>query len=77
MIPQMEKSEIVKHFIMEGFARKTIYNTLKRLESDEDIKSKKKTHIEKTQIEKTDQSSKRCIGRFANFGRLKVFYIFR
>ena len=43
MLTQIKKSEIVKHFEMEGFARRTIYNTLNRLESGGDIKNKKKT----------------------------------
>ena len=41
VIPQMKKSEIVKHFQKEGYPQRTIYNTINRLHSGESIKEKK------------------------------------
>ena len=32
LIPKMEKSEIVNHFQKEGYPRRTIYNTLNRMQ---------------------------------------------
>jgi transposase len=42
-ISQMKKSEIVKHFVAEGIARSTIYDTIKRVESSLPLKDRKKT----------------------------------
>ena len=41
LIPQMKKSEIVKHFEKEGIARRTIYNTINRMQNEESTKDKK------------------------------------
>ena len=43
LIPQIKKSEIVKHFEKEGIARTTIYNTINRIQNEESIKDKNKT----------------------------------
>ena len=41
--PNIKKSEIVKHFMKEGFARQTIYRTLNRLNSHQSLKNNKKS----------------------------------
>ena len=41
--PQMKKTQIVKHFLKEGIARRTIYATIERLESEKPINDKKRT----------------------------------
>lgn len=43
MLPQMKKSEVVKHFEKEGIARRTIYASIKRLELGKPMNDKKKT----------------------------------
>ena len=43
LIPQMEKSEIVNHFNLEGYSRRTIYNTINRMQLGGTINDKKKT----------------------------------
>ena len=43
VIPQMEKSEIVNHFNKEDYPRKTIYNTINRMQLGGTINEKKKT----------------------------------
>ena len=43
MIPQMKKSEIVNHFNIEGYSRRTIYNTINRIQLGGTINDKKKT----------------------------------
>ena len=43
MIPHFKKTEIVSHFVKEGIARSTVYNTIKRLETDPSVKDNKKT----------------------------------
>ena len=43
LIPQMKKSEIVKQFEKKGIARRTIYNTINRMQNEESIKDKNKT----------------------------------
>jgi hypothetical protein len=43
LIPQMKKSEIVRHFSKEGIARQTVYNTIKRLETSQPIEDKKRS----------------------------------
>ena len=42
LMPQMKKSEIVKHFEKEGIARQTIYNTINRMQNVWSIKDKEK-----------------------------------
>ena len=39
----MKKTQIVKHFLKEGIARRTIYTTIERLESGKPINDKKRT----------------------------------
>ena len=41
--PQMKKSVIVRHFEKEGIARRTIYETISRMQNEESIKDKNKT----------------------------------
>ena len=43
MIPLFKKSDIVHHFVQEGIARSTVYNTINRLETNPSIKKNKKT----------------------------------
>ena len=43
VIPQMEKSEIVNHFKKEDYPRKTIYDTINRMQLGGTINEKKKT----------------------------------
>ena len=43
LIPQMEKSEIVNQFQKEGYPRRTIYNTINRMQLGGTINEKKKT----------------------------------
>ena len=43
VIPQMKKTEIVNHFLKEGYPRSTIYSTINRLQNEESIEDKKKT----------------------------------
>ena len=43
LIPQMEKSEIVNHFQKEGYPRRTIYDTINRMQFGGTINDKKKT----------------------------------
>ena len=40
LIPQMEKSEIVNHFQKEGYPRRTIYDTLTRVQLGRTINDK-------------------------------------
>ena len=48
LIPQTEKSDILNHFKKEGYPRKTIYNTINRMQLGETINDKKKTgHLPK------------------------------
>ena len=42
LIQQMEKSEIVNHFQKEGYPRRTIFNTINRMQLGGKIKDKKK-----------------------------------
>ena len=39
----MKKFEIVRHFGKEGIARRTVYNTINRMQNEESIKDKNKT----------------------------------
>ena len=41
VISHMKKSEIVEHFTKEGVARRTIYNTIDRLQSTRPVTDKK------------------------------------
>jgi hypothetical protein len=43
MTPQFKKSEIINHFLKEGIARSTIYITLNKLPTSQQIYDKKKT----------------------------------
>ena len=43
LIPQIEKSEIVNHFVKERIAQSTIYATINRMETTQLISDKKKT----------------------------------
>lgn len=43
LIPQMKKSEIVNHFVLEGIAKSTIYDAINRLQNGGSLKDKKKT----------------------------------
>ena len=43
MIPHMKKSEIVHHFVKEGIARSTVYDTINRMHTMQSISDKKKT----------------------------------
>ena len=43
LLPQMKKTQIVKHFLKEAIARRTIYATIERLESEKPINDKKRT----------------------------------
>ena len=43
LISQMEKSEIVNHFQKERYPRRTIYNTINRMQLGGTINDKKKT----------------------------------
>jgi hypothetical protein len=43
LLPQMKKSDIVKHFVMEGIASSTVYNTIKRIATKLPIKDKTRT----------------------------------
>jgi transposase len=43
VIPQMKKSEIVKHFQKVVSPQRTIYNAINRLQNEESIKDKKQT----------------------------------
>lgn len=43
VISHMKKSEIVEHFTKEGVARRTIYNTIDRLQSTRPVTDKKRT----------------------------------
>ena len=43
LIPQMEKSEIVNPFKIESYPRKTIYDTINRMQLGGTINEKKKT----------------------------------
>ena len=43
LIPQMEKSEIVNHFKIEGYPKQTIYDTINRMQLGGTINDKKKT----------------------------------
>ena len=43
LLPQMKKTQIVKHFLKEGIARRTIYATIERLDSGKPINEKKRT----------------------------------
>lgn len=43
LIPQMNKSEIVHHFVKEGIARSTVYDAINRMENDQPIKDNKRT----------------------------------
>ncbi len=43
LLPQMKKSDIVKHFVMEGIAISTVYNTIKRIATKLPIKDKTRT----------------------------------
>ena len=43
LIPQMEKFEIVNHFQKEGYPRRTIYDTINRMQLGGKINDKKKT----------------------------------
>ena len=39
----MKKSEILNHFLKEGYPQSTIYSTINRLQNEESIEDKKKT----------------------------------
>ena len=41
--PNQKKSEIVNHFVQEGYVRSTVYNNLNRLSTSSSIKDKKRT----------------------------------
>ena len=43
LFPQMEKSEIVNHFQKEGYPRRTIYDTINRMQLGGAINDKNKT----------------------------------
>jgi hypothetical protein len=43
LISQMKKSEIVKHFAIEGIYRSTIYNTIDKLQTAQPISDKKRS----------------------------------
>jgi hypothetical protein len=43
LIPQMEKLDIVNHFKKEGYSRKTIYNTIDRMNGEGSFKDNKRT----------------------------------
>ena len=43
LLPQMKKTQIVKHFLKEEIALRTIYATIERLESGKPINDKKRT----------------------------------
>ena len=43
LIPQMKKSDIVKHFTKEGIARRTVYNAIDRLATNQPTKDKKRS----------------------------------
>ena len=43
LIPQMEKREIVNHFLKEGIPRRTIYDTINRMQLGGTIIDRKKT----------------------------------
>ena len=43
VIPQMKKSEILNHFLKEGYLRSTIYSTINRLQNEKSIEDKNKT----------------------------------
>ena len=43
LIPQMKKSKIVNHFQKEGYRRRTIYDTINRMQLGGKINDKKKT----------------------------------
>ena len=43
VLPQMKKAEIVKHFVKEGIASRTVYGTIDRFQSKQTIKDKKQT----------------------------------
>ena len=43
LLPQMKKTQIVKHFLKEGIEQRTIYATIEPLESGKPINDKKKT----------------------------------
>ena len=43
LIPQIEKSEIVNHFQKKGYPRRTIYDTMNRMQLRGTINDKKKS----------------------------------
>ena len=43
LIPRMKKSAIVNHFRKEGYPRRTIYDTINRMQLGATINDKKKT----------------------------------
>ena len=43
LLPQMKKTQIIKHFLKERIAQRTIYATIERLESGKPINDKKRT----------------------------------
>ena len=43
VVSHMTKSEIVKHFLKEGIARRTIYDTINHLQTAQPIKEKKRS----------------------------------
>ena len=43
LIPQMNKSEIVNHFVKERIARSTVNDAINRMENDQAIKDNKRT----------------------------------
>ena len=43
LIPQMETSDIVKHFAQEGISRSTVYNAINRLATNQPTKDKKRS----------------------------------
>ena len=45
LIPHMKKSDIVKHLAIEGIARRTIYDTIDRMQTTSNISDNKKLDV--------------------------------
>ena len=50
--PNFKKNEIVHHFVKEGIARKTFYDTLNRLQSGQPLQDNKHTFVKHEKFQK-------------------------
>ena len=63
LIPQMEKSEIVTHFQKEGYPRRTIFNTINRMQLGGAINDKKKENWSSNLLDTCQKESAEKIGQ--------------